>query len=110
MISATTVPGVLRVTFVDQESSTSRTEVVCYLRPVNGRIEINYSHHQHTSRTESQGPWAPGNYHRHALDAITIAQVQYGVFRELWACFGGLIRVLPGGDQSMQLPTEQIPW
>lgn len=110
MISATTVPGVLRVVFLDQESGVNRSEIVCYLRPVNGRIEINYSHHQHLSRSESQGPWSAGSYHRYKLDAVTMAQVQYGVFRELWSCFGGLVRVLPGGEESMHLPTEQIPW
>ncbi len=110
MISATNVPGILRVVFVERQSENTLTEIVCYIRPLNGSIEINYSHHQHSARLTTQGPWSVSKYHRMALDAATLAKVQYGVFHELWLSFGGSVRVLPGGEDSMNMPLSEIPW
>lgn len=95
MVTSTAKPGVLRVSFLQEETEKAQNEVVCFVRPCVSGVEINYSHHIFRHRVASKGPWDGETHGRSPLTTALICVVENGVMLELWSAFGTKVRTLP---------------
>jgi hypothetical protein len=110
MISATHVPDLLRLSYKERETEMEKTEVVCYIRVFNGRVEVNYSHHAFYGRSASNGPWSEKIKHRMQLEPSVTARMQYMVFHEFWNSFMGSLRVMSTGPEELDSNLEKVRW
>lgn len=106
-VTPTAVPEVFRVSATQITDDLNRTDVICFVRAKAGKLEVNYSHHQVSSRTMPTGVWSVAMAHRVTLSPETSGMVRLLVYQEFLKEIFGELRVLPGrsGDSI-----ENIDW
>lgn len=85
-VSATNVPDMLRVAYSCKISDKSEYEVVCYVRPIDTGVEINYSHHIQRTRYAATSPWME-NSTKLDLTPPLLGQIELCVMLEIWGRF-----------------------
>ena len=94
MVSATTDPRTLRVSFFCRESDTSKSEVVCNVRCTEmGKIDIEYLYHEQQIRTIAGGPWDRPQEVKMGPMASLAVEIEMGVMHELWSALRGSVRL-----------------
>lgn len=94
MVSATTDPRTLRVSFFCRESDTSQSEVVCNVHCTEvGKIDVEYLYHEQQVRPIASGAWDRPQEVKMAPSTALMAEIELGVMYELWTAFRGTIRL-----------------
>ncbi len=103
-VTCTSVPRVLRVSYIAFEDDFVRREVVCFIQPTGqGPIDIMYSHHVDYSRPTVKGSWDSRNAFKLPLSKSVIAEISSHVLHEFWHEFGFKVRDMPY-DRTKPIP------
>lgn len=105
VVSCTSKPEVLRVSFVMPESEGSRVkdarEVVCYAVITPRGLELAYSHHAIRYRSGTVGPFDGENEVRMPLTSALKREIETAAMYELMSALwgGGELRMLEPGEK-----------
>lgn len=94
LVSATTDPRTLRVSFFCRESDTAQSEVVCnvYCTEI-GKLDIEYLYHEQQVRPIASGAWDRPQEIKMAPSTALRAEIELGVMYELWNTLLGTIKL-----------------
>lgn len=110
MVTATDRPDVMRVSFLDWETTKQRTEVVCLVEAdPHGQLKIIYQHHTEQSRPTGKGGWEPKSEIRHqSLSPALESSIRTHVMYELFSTFIGS-GVIAMSDAPQYMPFTGRP-
>lgn len=103
----TTSPDVVRVVLPaakSTEAKSNEADIVCFLRVVNERLEISYSHHNIRSRESTMSAYSDENAYRMALTPALEGLISAQVIQEVFNSIQPFVRVYPG--EVNQSPAE----